>query len=77
MASREEQKAGFDIAFNKILKLIDTLAPNHDIPLFGNPNAKAKAYLYSNTGQAAVNDEVKSILEAAEAARAKAVLKVK
>ena len=71
MPSTDEANAGFDAAKKTILKVVDALAPNHDIPFFGNPHVKALEWLNSQAGTNALLNEVNQILAAAEAVRAK------
>lgn len=68
-ASVDELNAGVDAAKVTIVKVVDALAPNRDLPFFGNPHVKAMEWLNSKVGRDTVLDEVRQILAAAEKVR--------
>lgn len=71
MATIAEQNAGFDVAHEKITNWVNTLIPDHHIPFVGNMRQIAHEKLNSPEGRKFLLDEVRSVLEAAEAVRAK------
>lgn len=71
MATVPELNAGFDVALKKINTWVDTLLPDHNIPFVGNIRAIAHEKLNSADGRKFLLDEVRAILQAAEAERAK------
>lgn len=71
MPTIKELNAGFDVANKKINGWIDTLLPDHTIPFVGNIHSIAHEKLASQQGRNFLLDEVRGILEAAEAERAK------
>jgi hypothetical protein len=70
MPTVDEMNAAFVVGQSSIKKVVLKLAPNQDLPFFGNPQVKALAWLASAEGRAVVLDEVKQILHAAESVRA-------
>lgn len=70
MPSADELNAGFDVARTKISAMIQTMLPEY---VFGfHVRQMATDKLASPEGRAALLDEVRSVLTAAEAVRAKA-----
>lgn len=67
----DEINAGFDAASISLLKLIQSLVPDHNIPFVGNLRNIALEKLQSPDGRRLLVDEVKQVLAAAEAVRAK------
>ncbi len=70
MPTIDEENAAFDVGMKSIKKVVVGLAPDEDLPFFGNPRTRALTWLASAQGRAVVLDEVKQVLSAAEAARA-------
>lgn len=69
MPTVEEKNAGFDVAHTKIKAWVETLIPDHYIPMVGNLRQIALQHLDSADGRKMLLDEVSSILIAAEQAR--------
>jgi hypothetical protein len=70
MPTVKELNAGFDAASDTLTKLINVLAPDVNFPFVGNPRQLALGFITCKQGRLIVLGEVKSILLAAEAARA-------
>jgi hypothetical protein len=69
MPSTDELNAGFDVAHTKINQMIQTMLPEHIA--FFNVRQMATDKFNSPEGRAALLDEVRSVLTAAEGVRAK------
>ncbi len=74
MASLEETNAAFEAAFKNLPKLIVAVVPDHDIPFIGNLRQMALQKFYDPQTKgllrAALTQEVRYVLEAAEKVRA-------
>ena len=75
MPTTDELNAAFVVANRKVNGWVTTLLPNQTIPFVGNIQAIASEKLNSQQGRNFLLDEVRAILEAAEAVRAKAIVK--
>ena len=71
MPTKDEINAGFDVADAKIHNWISQLIPDHTIPFVGNLRSIALDKINSQQGRQFLLEEVRGILQAAEAQRNK------
>lgn len=70
MATEEQIKADFDVAFRELDSMVVNLIPNQYVPFVGNIRDVARQKLYSKEGQDSLKRVVRKVIAADENYRA-------